>query len=266
MTMTAAERLALIRFKIERAKEHITYLNSAINDFFNSKPYQVNTKRDTNGRLIYYLSSVKPTPTRFAIIAGDAIQNLRSTLDHLAWQLFLVGTGGTTNEDQIYFPIAGDATKYNSKLRGLSSCVRRDAITMLNTIQPYNGGTDHKLWILHKLNNIDKHRLLVTVGSVYQSFNVGKHITSLMQTNEFGIPIPKMDLYLKPKDNLFPLKTGDELFIDAVNAQENKELDFRFNIALNEPGVIEGATLLELLNEFSDIVTKTVLLFMPCLT
>jgi hypothetical protein len=87
-----------------------------------------------------------------------------------------------------------------------------------------------------------------------------------MQMNAAGIPFPKMDLYVRPADNLFPLKVGDELFIDAVDAQVNKWLDFRFNISLNEPGVIDGANLLDTLNDFSDLVSKTVSLFTLCLT
>jgi hypothetical protein len=258
-------RLALIQIKIERAKEHITNLHNVIQGFFDSKPYQVSTKRDASRRLIYYLSNVQPTSTRIAVIEGDAIQNLRSALDHLAWQLFLIGTGGTVNGDQVYFPIANDATSYNSKLRGLRG-MKSDAITMFNAIQPYKGGKDDKLWVLHKLSIIDKHRLLVTVGSAFQSLNLGGYMCANMQMNAAGIPIPKVDAYFKPVDNLFPLKTGKELFIDTVDAQVNKWLDFRFNIVLNEPGVIDGAPLLDTLNDFSGLVNKTVLLFTPCLT
>jgi len=47
------------------------------------------------------------------------------------------------------------------------------AINAIDTTEPYQGGKGHSLWVLHKLNNIDKHRLLITVGSAYRSFNVG---------------------------------------------------------------------------------------------
>jgi hypothetical protein len=262
--ITATERLALIQVKIKRAKEHITNLESAIHDFYDSNPYQVSTKRDESRRLIYYLSKVEPTPTCIATIAGDAIQNLRSALDHLAWQLFQIGTGRTISNDKVYFPIADNATEYNrylSRLRGM----RIDAMTTFKVIQPFKGGKDEKLWVLNKLNIIDKHRLLVTVGSAFQSINLGAYMFAQMK-KEFGIPIPKLDAYFKPADNLFPLKAGDELFIDIVDAQESKDLGFRFNIVLNEPGVIDGAPLLDTLNDFSDLVNKTVLLFKPCLT
>ena len=265
--MPADERLALIQVKIERAKEHIINLNSAIRTFFDSTPYQVSTKRDPQTRkLIYYVSGIQPTPTCFATITGDVIQNLRSALDHLAQQLFLVGTNGVTPGRHVYFPIERNAAEYKSQLLRKVKGMRQDAIDALNAIEPYKGGKGHMLWVLQELNNIDKHRLLVTVGSSFQSVNIGAHMRPMMQMNAAGIPFPKMDLYVRPADNLFPLKVGDELFIDAVDAEVNKEMDFRFNIALSEPGVLEGAALLDTLQYFSDLVNNTVLLFKPCLT
>jgi hypothetical protein len=264
--MIADERLALIQVKIERAKEHINNLNSAIRVFFDSKPYEVSTKRDPQTRkLTYYVSKVQSTPTHFAAIAGDAIQNLRSALDHLAQQLFLVGTNGVTPGRHVYFPIARDAAEYKVQLPRKVRGMRQDAVDMLNSIQPYKGGKDHQLWVLQELSNLDKHRLLVTVGSAFQSVNIGAHLLATMQTLGAGISLPKMDLYLKPADNLCPLKIGDELFIDATDAEVNKQMDFRFNVALSEPGIIEGP-LLDTLQRLCGLVSKTVLLFKPCLS
>lgn len=268
--MNDVERLALIQVKVERAKEHIANLDRAIRTFFDSKPYQVSTKRDPTRRLIYYLTSVQSIPTSFASITGDVIQNLRSSLDHLAQQLFLVGTKASTTSRKISFPIGVDAHAYKSQVGQLKrGGLRQDAIDVLNGVEPYQGGKGHRLWVLHELNNIDKHRLLVTVGSSYQSFNVGAHMRPMMQKQAavVGITAPKVpDLYLSPADNLFPLKAGDELFTDAIDAEVNKEMDFRFDIVLNEPGIIEGGRLLDIVNDFSDLVSKTVSLFTSCLT
>ena len=92
--MTADERLALIKQKIERADKHISELQAAVRTFFESNPIKVATKRDPQTRrLIYYVASVNPIPNSFAIITGDILNNLRSSLDHLTQQLYLVGTG-----------------------------------------------------------------------------------------------------------------------------------------------------------------------------
>ncbi len=267
--MIPDERLALIEIKIDRTKEHFSNLKRAISVFFDSKPYVVSTKRDSTRRLIYYLSRVEPTPLSFATITGDAIQNLKSALDHLAYQLFLVGTNGITDGRHVYFPIDRDMEEYRRNLPRRTKGMRQDAIDTLNAIEPYKGGKGHDLWVLHELNNLDKHRLLVTVGSAYQSFNVGAHMRPMMQKQalEGGLPLPlpKMDVYLRPADNLCPLTVGDELFIDHVDAEENKEIDFRFNVALKEPGITEGP-LVDMLEQFLDLVNKTVLLFKRCLS
>jgi len=119
--------------------------------------------------------------------------------------------------------------------------------------------------MLNKLNIIDKHRLLVTVGSAFQSLNLGADITSQLQDNEFGFPIPKLNLWVRPKDNLFPLKAGDKLFVGAVDEKPNKELQFRLDVVFNESGVSEGDSVVVMLTDFSKVVAKTVSLFSQCL-
>jgi hypothetical protein len=263
--MTADERLALIQFKIERARRHVAELNSAVGTFFESNPYKVGTKRDPQTRkLIYYVESVRATPISFSTITGDVIQNLRSALDHLALQLFLVGTNGASGGRHIYFPIAPGAAEYKSSVSRRIKGMRQDAVDVLNVIEPYKGGKGNELWVIHELNNIDKHRLLVTVGSSFQSVNLGAHMAAMFEKS-FGKTIPILDAFVRPADNLCPLKVGDELFIDAVDAEVNEKMTFRFNIALNEPGIIDGKPLLETVQQFVDLVGNTVLLLKICL-
>jgi hypothetical protein len=187
--MASDERLKAIQIKIERARAHTHDLKNAINSFFASTPYKVATKRDPNTRkLIYYVARVSPTPVHLAIIAGDVIQNLRSALDHLVYQLFLVGTKGTKGLGRhVSFFIAADAARYQSGLRGTLQGVRPEAIDALSAIEPYCGGKGHQLWVLQELNNIDKHRLLVTVGSGFQSVNLGAYLTEMAKKTFFLI-------------------------------------------------------------------------------
>ncbi|MGD0070893.1 MAG: hypothetical protein ABSB71_04970 [Candidatus Bathyarchaeia archaeon] len=264
--MSAATKLAQIQVKIQRGREHFTELNNKIGAFYATQPYQVMTRREPNRGLIYYLTKVEPVPTHIATIAGDVIQNLRSALDHLAWQLYLIGTSGRVNDEKVYFPIADDATKYGNRLRKLTY-MRADAITAFNSIQPYKGGKDEKLWILNKLNNIDKHRLLVTVGSVFRSINIGKYMTTISAPQVqkvLGKPMPKINLFFKTADNLYPLEKGKELFIDKVHAQVIPDL-FRCDVVINEAGLIEGASLIETINDFITVVEAVVKQFEPCL-
>jgi hypothetical protein len=62
--MTADERLALIRLKIERADKHIRDLEATLRSFFEANPYKIATKRNPQTRqLIYYIETVIPIPT-----------------------------------------------------------------------------------------------------------------------------------------------------------------------------------------------------------
>jgi len=258
----------LIRLKIERADKHIEELKSAILAFKNSGPYKISAKRDPQTRkLIYFLVDVQPVPLDIACIAGDALHNLRCALDHLAYRLFRVGAGDTADAKHVYFPIFDDATKYQSGVNGKVHGMRQDAIDAINAVKPYKGGND-TLWRLHRLDSTDKHRLLITVGAAFSSMNIGAHggaiLAALMK--EHGLPEPPpIELYLAPADRMFPLKVGDELFIDAPDAEVNEKINFLFDIAFGEPGIVEGDSILETLKGMSDLVGNIVSDFGPLL-
>lgn len=269
--MTADERLARICVKVERAKEHLHNLEVEVRSFFNTNPYVVGAKHDPQTRkLIYYLVSVREMPITIAAIAGDVLQNLRSALDHLAYQLVLVGSGTTVPLTHVYFPIADDAAKYKTEQPRKVKGMRPVAIKAIDAVKPYKGGND-MLWRLHKLNNIDKHRLVITVGSAFQSVNVGHNMQRTMQRlmreawpDDSSI-VPVLDLYIRPADRMFPLKAGDELYIDAPEAEVNEKMQFVFDVAFGEPQIVEGEPLIETLRQMIDLVNNVVLSFKPLL-
>lgn len=264
--MTADEKLVRIMTKIERAKKHFDDLQLVSQAFFASNPYTVGVKRDPQSRKpVYYVTSIQPFPVEFYTITADVIHNLRVSLDHLAYQLFLVGPDGRQNAE-FNFPFRNNSSQFESFLRGVVKSLRQDAIEALRSLEPYRGGKGHELWVLNRLNNIDKHRLLVTVGSSYGGVNV---IDAIMKrTIEKMWPDstrPKFDLFVKPADKLCPLKAGDELFIDVPEAEFNDELQFRFTVSFNELGVAEAKPVGETLKNFGELVSNTVASFKPCL-
>ena len=161
---TAAERFHHIAAKLVRAKQHVNDLQVLHEAFIKSNPYKVATKRDPQSRnLIYYLSSVEQPGDNIATIVGDILQNLISALDHLAYQLVCIGMGSNGPFRHVYFPIAGSVSEYESQKSRKIEGMRPDAIRAIDTIKPYKGG-NNLLWSLSKLNNIDKHRLIIKIG------------------------------------------------------------------------------------------------------
>lgn len=114
---TVDDRLKQVTSKIKRAKEHVSDLERQLRAFLDSNPYKVSAKHDPETRkLVYYVSGVQATPDCLPLVAGDAIQNLMSALDHLAYQIVCSDTGDKPpNPNWIYFPIADNATKYEAK-------------------------------------------------------------------------------------------------------------------------------------------------------
>src|SRR5437868_5598044 len=140
------DRLKGIRLKIERAKQHILNLESVIVPFFDDAPYTY--AADLHPQIPWYiirLETIKPLPDSVPVLIGDAVHNLRSSLDHLMWQLVEAG-GGTPNRST-YFPIisvgAQAAKRYASAVsQGEISKIRPGADKILEAVQPYRTGDD----------------------------------------------------------------------------------------------------------------------------
>lgn len=266
---TADERLALILLKTERAKKHLNDLEIEIGAFVNSNPYEVRGERNPQtGQPFYYVASVaRDIPIRVALIAGDVIQNLRSALDHLAWNIMEVGEADLaapltySERKQISFPITDtdSPTEYEVSRKRKVKGMRNDAVRVIDGFKPYKGGND-TLWILNQLNNIDKHRLLITVGMslgrIYAPSvipNRGRAI-QIFPTADGGFSSRWVEMFIKPQDAMFPLKQGDVLFTDVTNAEIDKDTKFTFDVAFGETGIIEGKPILPTLVEITEYV------------
>src|SRR6478609_5813888 len=94
--MTAAERLVGPLTKIERAKQHIVELNAVVQVFIDSKPYSSVTEHDPQtAQYVRRITKVEAVTPNVATVLGDILVNLRSALDHLAYQLIVVGAGAS---------------------------------------------------------------------------------------------------------------------------------------------------------------------------
>lgn len=264
---TVDERLKHVTLKVKRAKEHIAALERALRVFFETSPYKVGAKHDPKTRkLIYYVTSAESVPGCLPLIAGDAIQNLMSALDHLAYQMVCSDTGDAPpNPNWIYFPIADDAAKYEAKKRGKMEGASQGTFDAIDALKPYKGGND-LLWILYRLNNIEKHRLLLTVGAQAAGINLSQlmagHLIATFPP-EAVAAFESMNVFLNPADKGFPLKPGFELYVGAVDEKPNSKQQFRFDVALSELGIIEGKPLIETVNQLSVLVDGIVSTLTP---
>jgi hypothetical protein len=259
-----------IQLKIDRAKHHIGDLETRIHQFLATKPYKVAIKIDSQSRKpIYYVSAVDPVPDSLALVAGDVIHNLICALDHLAYQLIMKDTAGSPPDPfGIYFPIGETVEKYKTKKDRQISGAGKHTICAIDALKPYKGGND-LFWQLSRLNNVDKHRLLLAVGSQAAGVNLIQHMANFLPGDIFSpedkASLSMTGLFFTPSDTGFPLKEGFELLIGGVDEKPNPNQQFLFDVALNEPGIIESKSILVSLREFAAIVSDAFLQLGPLL-
>jgi hypothetical protein len=245
----------LIQAKVTRAKQHVQDFQLALSAFNNTKPYVVAIKEDLEaGKRIYYVAKADPVPDSVATIAADVIQNLRSPLDQIAYQLVLDARGGAEPNWFVYYPICGNATDYPSLRNRFIKGVRQEVVDAIDTTEPYKGGKGHAIWQLNALNKPDKHKLLVGAGS----FSSGVEITQTFSTCLKKIPgfenISPLPVFLTPADRLLALKVGDELYIEPLDHEVAEDRRFAFDVSFNEPSVIECEPALKTLQDMTNLV------------
>jgi hypothetical protein len=79
------------RLKLARADQHLKALDQEIDWFLKRNPQLFTHERNaqTGEDLLWTLTRTNP-PDEWSCIVGDVLYNLRSCLDHLAWQLVLL--------------------------------------------------------------------------------------------------------------------------------------------------------------------------------
>jgi hypothetical protein len=159
-----SDRMLGFRAKLERAKKHVGDLVAMRDTFFETEPYKIIIEDEAKtGDRVFRVSKVVEVPTEILAAIGDIFHNLRCALDHLAWQLVLAN--GRTGTPQTAYPIFDTIKIYKARCGAKVNGISSTAIDLINQTKPYKGGNDD-LWRLHKLDNIDKHRLLLAVGII----------------------------------------------------------------------------------------------------
>jgi hypothetical protein len=171
-----ADPMTLMRLKLKRADERLNALQRQLNRLWTRNPVRVATQLDfQSGWHTSYIHYVEPIPPQFAIPVGESLYHGRSVLDHLVWALVKANhkKPGKHNEFPILpappSPRRGESDKdafirvmrmADQKLSG----VRSDAVTLIESLQPYNRGNEppYFLTVLNEMARDDRHHALHT--------------------------------------------------------------------------------------------------------
>ncbi len=163
--------------RVEWAWEHIEQFIRQADSFLKTDPYCVISEIHTqpSGYVMHYFFKVnRQPPIRLSFLIGDAIHNLRSTLDNLVWNLGQIS--GEPSGSQLAFPICVEENWFKMKELPRLKRLPIDAQALVDNLQPYKRGNDpkgHELYILNRLWNDDKHETPVIVAGVQISTGLG---------------------------------------------------------------------------------------------
>ncbi len=149
--------------RYQRALDHFDTFHKTFEWFRESHPCKlaVNPQSEHPGGLIY-VKGIDAAPLQLSVMLGDALQNLRQSLDHIVWELSI----GATDNSRTEFFISDNAKLFRTRGMGRIARVTDDAKAFIDAVQPYYRGdfTDkahaEPLWILDRLGNVDKHRAI----------------------------------------------------------------------------------------------------------
>lgn len=191
------------RSRLSRANEHLEEVQREIERFLGTKPYQVVQKSKKNAVIKNVInhtirgSALHTPPPRLGDVIGDCVENLRSCLDLIAYEL---ARYADTPPQGTEFPIFWNVANYSHvnangvprigsglyKVRGMSPAAQ----TVIETLQPYHGidPADYAaagvkvvpesvlrrpLYLIHNLRQVNFHREPHVTGAVTSNIGMG---------------------------------------------------------------------------------------------
>lgn len=159
-----------VRAKIDRAETHfklVSELAAVVRDDYGvvrKKGYSPHFHTTSPEFVSVFLKLGQPRDD-FPLVVGDCVHNLRTALDYIVYQLVLANNKTPTTNN--LFPICNSSQSWNGALKRDRLCgVHLKAKTLIERLQPCHRPDNRPLWILSELENIDKHRALLTASAM----------------------------------------------------------------------------------------------------
>jgi hypothetical protein len=179
--MTSAQR------KLKRGIEHVRTLLGEVRSYEEAGAYIFDSEREirseTEALYRCFADRQIAMPTHWPLLAGEAIQNLRSALDHLIYEK----SGGKSSTS---FPIFTNRSEYGEKAPGRLKGVSEEVKNQIAEFQPFRfmpeDASHHPLAQLSSLSNRDKHRILSTVAAAVTREGAGIPEGVKLKWNDYG--------------------------------------------------------------------------------
>lgn len=255
--------------KLRRAKQHLEAIQKIAEGLKKDHPYRIIQEVVGDGQTREHLVKIEQTgelTPDLSLLVGDFCNNLRSALDHLIWQLWVLQYPEFS--ERVYFPICDCESNFRRnaprnigprKIDGVSANLTGNQRAIIERQQPYRRGNPILL-VLRDVNNYDKHRLVQVIGIAPHSYNID--VTFDQSNAPIKVPSPQqipVTVYRGTKIKSgaivarFPLNSiskGTEVYVRTEII-----VDYAFDGSKSADGKLVTATLLAMFDEVSHIVT-----------
>lgn len=237
---TSAER------KFIRGLEQVAAICREVKAFESANAYELKTEREvkTSGQIEYTCFAIErqEPPDHWPLLLGEAIHNLRASLDHAVW----AATDPPARSGRTAFPIVTDPKKFpeqRDRIAGVPAKVR----SLIEEAQPFktNAGDPGQAWlaILADLSNADKHREITTVAAK-------------VEVPGFGYDGPESDMRFLDSGEGRDLHQGTKVMAFVVDSPQADQVAvgpfFRYEVR------VEGRSLTGSLQSIAHAVWKNV--------
>jgi len=126
-------------------------------------PHEIVIEADSEpGYKVHKARLTRAVPVSFALIASDALMNLRAALDHIGYSIALAM--GIAKPKSYYFPFADTADRFAKDKRIMDRCSQlpRQIQTVFVHCRPYRDGNT-LLWALNEMRNRDSHAVVMPI-------------------------------------------------------------------------------------------------------
>ena len=233
------------RAKFQRAKYHLEQLALEIKSDGNSHRYRIITGDDPETRE-HFVEALLPSDLfiRYGGLIGEVVHQLRSSLDHVVWELVPEPKEGRTG-----LPVFRQKKRYEERGLAMIEGINDEAAKIIRGLQPF--GPDYEknlLYLLNELWNREKHRLLVLTfvkGIAYKAIYI--YPSPPGRTLQVLAPLPS------------PVEDGAELYRfkhppDFTPQVRLIETTANIGLVFKEAGHATGWGVLELLTSLSEFV------------
>jgi hypothetical protein len=239
------------RARVQRAFERRKAITEAVDRFFGRKRKPFRIEKKLNAERTHYVQrfySTKPVPIPISILIGEAFYNLRSALDHVVYPFGAREFPIVKNKGRFYRLTKSGNPAPGSGIIKIEDVTNKKVRALIEGLQPchrVNGDpTEHPLWLLSQLRNIDEHRYL--------------HVVAAASRGTYRLP-PLPDKESRAEWHYWRgrLEDGTEIASADFNRPQSKvDVDFPFalSVAFNEPEVPSAEFVEEVLDNIASFV------------